>query len=210
MLKSHDQLYSKAICESLHVYAATNATLHDFSCSLMCFEGENSLWSKPKLTNDLFNSGEFIIIIMQFILRLHSLHYFKAERVVSLSHLNHHVPCRVWILEIREHIWDSIEANHKNLWRAWKCVHFHTDTHTLSHYVVCQAFGRQWFRRKGDTAEHPGFLLACRTLKWDTKEGERAGKDRRTGRMQVKVSSKHTWWIKHWSCGSVTYDCLSQ
>lgn len=101
-----------------------------FSCSLMCFEGENSLWSKPKLTNDLFNSGEFIIIIMQIILRLHSLHYFKAERVVSLSHLNHHVPCRVWILEIREHIWDSIEANHKNLWRAWKCVHFHTDTHT--------------------------------------------------------------------------------
>lgn len=44
MLKSHHQLYSKAICESLHVYAATNATLHDF------FLQFNVFWRGKKQT----------------------------------------------------------------------------------------------------------------------------------------------------------------
>ena len=47
-----------------------------------------------------------------------------------------------------------------------------------------------------------------------TKEGEKEKrqreKKRRIARMQVKVLSKHTWRVKHWSRGGVTYDCLSQ
>lgn len=188
----------------MHVYAATAWFFLQFN---VFWRGKFPL--KQTKTNK--RPVQFIIIIMQFILRLHSLHYFKAERVVSLSHLNHYVPCRVWILEIREHIWDSIEANHKNLWRAWKRVHFHTDTHTHSLTMWCvKHLGDSDSEGKVILPNILAFLLACCTLKWDTKEGERAGKDRRTGRMQVKVSSKHTWWIKHWSCGSVTYDCLSQ